>query len=58
MKLNISLDAHHIDTEEEAVIFINSYINNATAFIVNVSSTETEQDCTALNGSSKFHELR
>jgi hypothetical protein len=52
------IDSHHIDTEVEAVTFINEFVANAVAFVVVIGIDEQEQDSTVLQGSSKFHELR
>lgn len=52
------IDNCHIDTEDEAVVFINTHIAHARAFLVNIGDNEVEQDCTTLYGSSKFHEFR
>ena len=48
----------HIDDEYEAADFINRYIKNSTAFVLTIRRTDTEQDCTGLQGSSSFYEFR
>lgn len=49
---------HHVDDEEEAAAFINDKVKLTTAFLMDVDSDETEQDCTALVGTTLLHELR
>ncbi len=47
-----------MDDEDEAVEFINSNINNANAFVMDVYTYENEQDCSAVPGSNSMHEFR
>lgn len=54
---NINTDTHHVDDELEAVVYINQHIKNSKAFIMVVKHGETEQDCSALRGSSTYYEL-
>lgn len=51
-------DDCHVDDEDEAVEFINSNINNANAFVMDVYTYENEQDCSAVPGSNSMHEFR
>ena len=47
-----------MDDEHEAVEYINSYVKNSTAFVMDVGQDEVEQDCTPLNGSNSLYEYR
>jgi hypothetical protein len=51
-------DNNHIDNEVEAVTFINKYISNTRAFVVNMNPDETETDCIAVQESVNLHEFR
>lgn len=57
-KYSYFLDNHHIDTENEAAQYINQFVANSHAFVVVIGASETEQDCTPVQGSNKFHEFR
>ena len=47
-----------MDDEIEEVIFIRDYIANTSAFLMNIDPGDTEQDCSAVKGSSRFYEYR
>lgn len=51
-------DDHHVDDEDEAAAFINDRVRNSTAFLIDIDPNDTEQDCTAVPGTTQFHEMR
>lgn len=56
--VNIFSDNNHVDDEYEAAEFINMFVKNSIAFVMEVLPDEKEQDCTAVKGSNKTHEFR
>lgn len=51
-------DDHHVDDEDEAASYINLYVRNSTAFVMDMPPGEQEQDCGQVKGSNKMHEFR
>jgi hypothetical protein len=51
---------HYIDNEQEAVDFLNNsgIVLNTTAFLMNVTSSDLEQNCTGVVGSNSMFEFR
>lgn len=50
---------HFVDNEQEAMEFINSgKIKNTTAYMMEMSEYDEEQDCSGLNGSNSMFEFR
>jgi hypothetical protein len=48
-----------VDNEQEAMDFLNSgAIKNTTAFLMQMSSSDEEQDCSAVYGSNSCFEFR
>jgi hypothetical protein len=52
------VENHFVDNEQEAVDFINEYMNNSTAFLMEMSVEDLEEDANTLSGSSLMHEFR
>lgn len=52
------IDEHHIDDEDEAASYINLYVQNSTAFVMDMPPGEKEQDTTPVKGSNSMHEFR
>lgn len=47
-----------MDNEHEAIEFINNEVKNTTAFLMEMTEDDEEQDCTILSGSNSMFELR
>lgn len=57
---NYNVENHFIDNEQEAVDFLNKagVVLNTTAFLMQVTSHDEEQDCTGVTGSNSMFEFR
>ncbi len=55
-----SVENHFIDNEQEVLEFINSSgcVRHSTAFLMDMTSNDLEQDCTGVVGSSSMFEFR
>jgi len=51
---------HYIDNEQEAVDFLNNsgIVLNTTAFLMHVTSSDQEQNCSGVIGSNSMFEFR
>lgn len=52
------LDRHHVDDEDEAASYVNLYVKNSTAFVMQMTRDDEEQDCGPVQGSNSMHEFR
>lgn len=52
------LDSHHVDDEDEAASYVNLYVKNSMAFVMQMSRSDEKQDCDAVAGSNSMHEFR
>ena len=57
--LNNYVEDHFIDNEQEVYEFLNSgKVKNTKAFVMEMSTSDEEQDCTGVVGSNSMYEFR
>ena len=59
MLIIVNTENHYIDNEQEVFEFINSgRVRDSTAFIMKMSNSDEEVDCTGVIGSNSMFEFR